>query len=217
MTPLPKQFDEIMASIESSVWQTTASSGDIPLLTTYTLIHWVFEYPRQSDGYGFPFDRPYLDFYRRLQKAHRLLGEIIAVHLSSICKDEKPYFQSYRAFKEVVEDKRLNALAESLERKAVVFDKLRTAMRIALPEGKNGINDNGDDVDIKSIEEKVTAFRKWLVSNERRKVVYAEMIAQLDKYWNKLFTDPLSIVTSEGILHVQPQRTNNILKGSSVG
>jgi len=26
-----------------------------------------------------------------------------------------------------------------------VFDKLRTAMRIALPEGKNGINDNGDD------------------------------------------------------------------------
>ena len=70
-------------------------------------------------------------------------------------------------------------LAASLERKAVVFDKLRTAMRIALPEGKNGINDNGDDVDVKSIEEKVTAFRKWLGSNERRKVVYAKMIDNL--------------------------------------
>ena len=46
-----------------------------------------------------------------------------------------------QTFKEVVEDKRLNALAASLERKAEAFDKLRTAMRIALPEGKNGIND----------------------------------------------------------------------------
>ena len=111
--PASQTIDEIMASIESSVWQTTASSGDIPLLTTYALIHWVFDYPHQSNGYGFPFDRPYLDFYRRLQKAHRLLGEIIAVHLSGTCKDEKPYFQSYRAFKEVVEDKRLNALGSA--------------------------------------------------------------------------------------------------------
>ena len=153
--PDSQTIDELMVSIESSVWQTNASSGDIPLLTTYALIHWVFDYPHQSNGYGFPFDRPYLDFYRRLQKIHRLLAEIIDVHLSSVSKDNKPYFQVYRTFNEVVKDKRLNALAASLERKAVVFDKLRTAMRIALPEGKNGINDNGDDVDIKSIEEKV--------------------------------------------------------------
>lgn len=211
INPASQTIDEILASIESSVWQTT-SSGDIPLLTTYALIHWVFDYPHQSDGYGFPFDRPYLDFYRRLQKVHRLLGEIIEVHLSGASNDDKPYFQVYKTFIEAVEDKRLNALAASLERKAEVFDKLRTAMRIALPEGKNGINDNGDDVDMKSIEEKVTAFRKWLVSNERRKVVYAKMITQLDKYWNKLFTYPLTIITPEGILHIQPQRTNNILE-----
>jgi len=211
INPASQTIDEIMASIESGIWQTT-SSGEIPLLTAYTLIEWVFDYPHQSAGYGFPFDRPYLDFYRRLQKVHRLLGEIIKVHLGGASKDNKPYFQVYRTFKDAVEDKRLNALAASLERKAEVFDKLRTAMRIALPEGKNGINDNGDDVDMKSIEEKVTAFRKWLVSNERRKVVYAKMIVQLDKYWNKLFTDPLPVLTPEGILHVQPQRTNNILE-----
>ena len=84
--------------------------------------------------------------------------------------------------------------------------------RIALPEGKNGINDNGDDADMKSIEEKVTAFRKWLVSNTRRKATCASMIAQLDKYWDKLFADPLPVVTPEGILYIQPQRTNNILE-----
>ena len=85
-------------------------------------------------------------------------------------------------------------------------------MRIALPEGKNGINDNGDDTDMKSIEGKVTTFKKWLVSDARRKATYAGMIAQLDKYWDKLFADPLPVVTPEGILYIQPQRTNNILE-----
>jgi len=38
-------------------------------------------------------------------------------------------------------------------------------MRIALPESRCGINDNGDEMDIKNIEEKVTVFRKWLASD----------------------------------------------------
>jgi len=204
-------LDEIMASLESGACQTT-SVEHIPLIATYTLIHWVFEYPRQSGGYGFPFDRTHLDFYRRLQKVHRLMRKIMNVHLRDQIKDNKPFFQVYRAFKNAVEDERLNKLAANLERKAEVFDKLRTAMRIALPESKNGINDNGDDADIKSIEEKVTAFRRWLVSDVRRNSTYAKMIEQLDKYWIKLFADPLPVVTPEGILYIQPQRTNNILE-----
>jgi hypothetical protein len=38
------------------------------------------------------------------------------------------------------------------------------------------------------------------------------MIAQLDKYWVKLFTDPLVVVNPEGVRYIQPQRTNNILE-----
>jgi hypothetical protein len=103
-------------------------------------------------------------------------------------------------------------LATSIERKAAVFDKLRIAMRIALPNSKNGINDNGD-TDIKSIGVKVTAFRNWLVSNEQRKLRYAKMLGQLDTYWEKLFADPLQVITPEGrTLYIQPQRTNNIME-----
>lgn len=209
--PACQTLDQIMVSLESGAWQTT-SFEHIPLITAYTLIHWVFEYPGQSSGYGFPFDRPHLDFYRRLQKVYRLLEQIMDVHLRGQVKDNKPFFQIYKAFKTAVEDKRLNDLAASLERKAKVFDKLRTAMRIALAESKNGINDNGDDADMKSIEEKVTAFRRWLVSDKRRKTTYAKMLDQLDKYWEKLFADPLAVVTPEGVLYIQPQRTNNILE-----
>ncbi|MFZ0451133.1 MAG: hypothetical protein WAL98_17995 [Desulfatiglandaceae bacterium] len=38
------------------------------------------------------------------------------------------------------------------------------------------------------------------------------MVTQLDKYWVKLFADPLPIVTPEGVLYIQPQRSNNILE-----
>lgn len=211
INPTSQVLDEIKASLESGALQAT-SLEHIPLIMTYALIHWVFDYPRQSNGYGFPFDRPYLDFYRRLQKVHQLLEEIRDVHLRGPIKDNKPFFQIYRTFKKTVEDKRLNDLAASLERKAEVFDTLRTAMRIALPESKNGINDNGDDADMKSIEEKVTAFRRWLVSDDRRTSTYAKMLEQLDKYWGQLFADPLPVVTPEGVLYIQPQRTNNILE-----
>ena len=38
------------------------------------------------------------------------------------------------------------------------------------------------------------------------------MIAQIDKYWSKLFADPLVVKTSEGSILILPQRTNNILE-----
>ncbi|MEA3466765.1 MAG: hypothetical protein U9R57_00900 [Thermodesulfobacteriota bacterium] len=38
------------------------------------------------------------------------------------------------------------------------------------------------------------------------------MIAQLDKYWVKLFADPLLVVTSDKTRYIQSQRTNNILE-----
>lgn len=209
--PADPVLDEIVSSLKSGTWQTT-SCEPVPLIMAYALIQWVFAYPRQSNGYGFPFDRPHLDFFRRLQTAHRLLEQIMAVRLRGIVKDNKPYCLVYKALTEAVNDKRLNDLAASLESKGSVFDKLRTAMRIALPDGKDGINDNGENTDIKSIEEKVTYFREWLISDDHRKETYAEMLKQLDKYWGKLFADPLPVIASDGIVYIQPQRTNNILE-----
>jgi len=203
--------EEIMENFESGVCHDNALEH-VPLITTYALINWVFEYSGESSGYGFPFDRPYLDFYRRLKKVHRLIEEIKDTNLRAEMKDNKPFLQFYKAFKEIVEDKRLNDLRKSLEQKAKVFDKLRTAMRLALPEGKQGLNDNGDEVDMSTIQARVTLFKNWLISDPRREVTYAGMIKQLGKYWDKLFADPLPIITGNGIQYIQPQRTNNILE-----
>ena len=203
---------EIVESLQSGKWH-TSNFGNVPLITAYALIQWIFDYPNESDGYGFPFDHPYLDFYRRIQKVHILLGHIKEINLNDSIKTNRPFIQLYNAITITAEDNRLNELAQKLEAKIEVFDKLRCAMRIALPEGKNGLNDNGDVPDMKSIEEKMTAFKKWLLSNKHRGKTYRTMVAQIDKYWKKLFADPIPVVGPDGVVrNIHPQRTNNILE-----
>jgi hypothetical protein len=179
-------------------------------IIVYMLVQWIFEYPSQSSGYGFPFDRPHLDFYRRLQEVYEILGKFKDAGMDK--KAKRPVIQIYKVIAEFAEDQRLNDLAKDLEVKSAVFDKLREAMRIALPDGKDGINDNGGCSDMKTIEERVTVFRKWLPFNKHRKKTYAGMMTQIDKYWEKLFADPIAIQSPQGTVTVQPQRTNNILE-----
>lgn len=209
--PACHDINGMIESLQRGSWQ-VSHFDHIPRIMTYALIHWIFDYPSQCSGYGFPFDRSHLDFYRRIQEVHRLLGQIMGINLSDSVNANRPFAQLYKVVTKVVEDKRLNELGKNLEAKAEVFDKFRSAMRIALPDGKNGINDNGDSTDMKCIEEKVTAFRKWLLGNKHRKKTYTNMVAQIDKYWEKLFADPIPVITPDGVCTVQPQRTNNILE-----
>ncbi|MFH1097876.1 MAG: transposase, partial [Candidatus Desantisbacteria bacterium] len=146
----------------------------MPAFAAYTLINWAFESPSESGGYGFPFDRPHLEFYRRLKTIHRLLKEIMDIQAGE--KGKRPFIAVHQLLEDVVGDKELKKAADSMEDKVKVFDKLREALRIAPPDGKNGLNDDGDEEDIKTIEKKVSDFRVWLVSDEKRKRTYLKMI-----------------------------------------
>lgn len=190
-----------------------ASVEHIPTASTYTLIHWAFESPSESKGYGFPFDRPHLDFYQRLRKIDTLLDNIKDIRLRDKAKDNRSFLQVKKLLDKVLSDEQLRDAVAEMEAKAKVFDRLREALRIALPEGTSGLNDDGDEeIDIRTIEKKVTEFRSWLVGNEKRKQTYWKMIEQMDKYWEKLFADPLVVNTRQGQVTITPQRTNNILE-----
>ena len=209
------QNKDVIADFKASLDNgklTTTSLMCMPALATYTLIHWAFESPAESQGYGFPFDRPHLEFYRRLEKIHFLLTNIIAIRFGDTLKDNRPFVQVHQLLETVLNDKELIKSAASMEDKAKVFDKLRVALRIALPDGKNGLNDEGDDTDIKTIEKNVSDFRDWLLRNEKRRKTYSKMLEQLDKYWKKLFADPFLVNTPEEQIVIAPQRTNNILE-----
>lgn len=206
-----KGISDLKAALENADLQ-PSSFERIPALATYTLILWIFESRQLSRGYGFPFDRPHLEFYRRLKTVHGLVQDISGIHLRNKAKDNRPFIQINKLLEKVLADRDLNNAAVDMAKKAEVFDKLREALRIAMPEGKSGLNDNGGETDIKTIEAQVSKFKEWLIDDASRKTTYRKMIEQMDKYWGKLFADPIIVDASDGPVTIAPQRTNNILE-----
>ncbi|MCG7851493.1 MAG: transposase, partial [Methanosarcinaceae archaeon] len=96
-------ISDLKAVLEKAELQ-ISSLERIPALATYTLIHWIFESPRLSRGYGFPFDRPHLEFYRRLKRVHGLLRSISGIHLRNKAKDNRPFIQINKLLEEVLAD-----------------------------------------------------------------------------------------------------------------
>jgi len=186
----------------------------VPAVSTYALIHWIFDAPSTSAGYGFPFDCPHLVFFQRLKAARGVLRQVMDIRLGNNFKDNKPFYQLWYLLNKVVSDKKLAHAAASIEGKREVFNELRGALRIALPEGKDGLNDDGEIAKMTTIESEVKKFRKQIINDESlfSNNDYLKMIAQIDKYWEKLFAGPITVQTPEGPVDITPQRTNNILE-----
>ena len=185
----------------------------MPALVAFTMIHWAFDTSGQLKGYGFPFDLPHLVFYQRLQRIYSFIEPFRHTSLHRN-KSYRPLFQLFRLIHRVMEDPTLSKSVAQMKERVEVFEKLRRALRIALPEGKKGLNDDGAETDIKTIKEKVEAFREQLRTDSRLsgKDPYPKMIRQIDTYWEKLFADPIAVDTPRGRLFIQPQRTNNTLE-----
>jgi len=87
-------------------------------------------------------------------------------------------------------------------------------MRIALPGGANGLNDEGTTRNMTSIRESVLQFRRRIDQDQKlaSDSLCGKMAKQTDKYLEKLFNDPIEVDTPSGSLVLYPQRTNNILE-----
>jgi hypothetical protein len=171
-----------------------------PVVGAYTLIQWALRGKTEGDGYGFPFDRPHLTFAQRLQRLNAEVETIKDIHLRGQWRDNIPYFKIHLALQPIMKDRTLWKTVTALETKITVFEKLRKALRIALPSGTHGLNDEGRAGHIRTIEKRVQAFRAWLT---RRKDypqdrAAVKMIEQIDKYWRKLFADPITVQTAAG-------------------
>lgn len=173
-------------------------------MAAYTMIHWVFD-NSELDGYGFPFDCPHLAFYRKLTVLHAMVNTQLGKN--------KALSKLWRPLTKVIEDQQLKRAASIMDKKVKVFNKLRKALSIAVAQTKKGLNDDGGQATIKSIEEEVKNFRQEILADQSHlKDDYKNMIKQIDRYWDKLFADPIVVNTPNGQLTIQPQRTNNILE-----
>jgi len=186
-----------------------------PLVLAYLLVNWALEGKRIGKGYGFPFDRTYLTFYHRIKEVHRSVNKLRRVAQNTQGYEGRLLGKIWKATGDVVNDPVLKANTKTLEQKAAIFDKLRNAMRIASPKDRDALNDDGHSMQqIATIEYGVTEFHSWLsnITSENKDASYGKMLAQIEKYWEKLFAKPIVQQTSKGPVTIYPQRTNNDLE-----
>ena len=179
----------------------------------YLMILWCLDAKSAGSAYGFPFDRPHFEFCQRLTVLHSKLNTIKQI-LDNKQLNNKFADKVLNDLQPLVADKELKLYCTDISEKIEVFDQLREALHITLPSTKKGLNDNGQDVNIKTIERKVKEFRNQIVDTEKyENNKYQKMILQIDKYWDKLFADPIEVTKSNGEkIIIQPQRTNNLLE-----
>lgn len=187
-------------------------SRSMLLIFLYTLIKWILNWKNNSNGYGFPFDRPQLDLAFRVKEAHKLISKVIIKNVDVSPEIIKYYLHTAKILEEIEADKELKEAIKNIKGEIKIFDSLRKAMRIAPKGGTDGLNDEGGNIDISTIENSVMKVRKKLeensdfVAGKKGK----SFLKQLNKYWDQLFADSFTVKTAEGPKVIQPQRTNNI-------
>lgn len=186
----------------------------LTLLSAYGLALWALHGKHSGDGYGFPFDRPLLSFAERLLELDRQMPRLLKLSTNDEPNNIQYLYKLFWAASEVAEDPELHKLVDELRWRSRMFDSLRKAMRIALPGGSNGLNDEGTIKTIPSIREGVMRFRRRIDQDRElaSDPLCCKMAKQIDKYLDKLFTNPIEVDTPAGSVTIYPQRTNNILE-----
>jgi len=184
----------------------------LPQSSVYMIALWVLQGKQTGNGYGFPFDRPLLEFAQRILAADCQLAQI-----RKYCDPEKsnPLFAKLsKHASKIRKDRRFSMAIEELHWRSRIFDRLRRAMRIALPNGDSGLNDEGSPEAMTTIRQGVTYFRQKIEQDPKvnSDPLIKKMLLQIDKYEDKLFADPIEVTTPPGGLTIYPQRTNNILE-----
>ena len=184
----------------------------LPLLSAYGLALWALHGKNSGDGYGFPFDRPLLNFAERLLELNHHMPGLLKLSTNDESNNIQYLYKLFWMAAEVAEDTEIKNLVDELRWRSRIFDALRRAMRIALPGGGNGLNDEGKTMP--GIREGVMRFRSRIDQDPKLSSdpLCSKMVKQIDKYREKLFSDPIEVATPAGPVSIYPQRTNNILE-----
>jgi hypothetical protein len=185
-----------------------------PLLAAFLLAHWILEGLQQGQGYGFPFDRPYLALARRAQAVHEQLKFLKTLPPGQPWRENLPFHHLDLDLHDLVGDRPLGHTLEQMEIHLQPFEQLRQILRLAPAHETQGLNHAGQPVEMKALQQQV---QRWVAQIRARPdfattPAFQKMIAQIEHYGPKLFAAPLVVTTAQGPLTIQPQRTNNIME-----
>ncbi|MCX6927314.1 MAG: hypothetical protein NT154_29530, partial [Verrucomicrobia bacterium] len=135
-----------------------------PRLCAYALIQWALEGKTDGEGYGFPFDRPHVQFAKRLLALGQGVEQLKDIHLRGQGADNQPLFKLSGELKSICADEGLQRMLTAIDLKIEVFDRLRGAMRIAEAGGAAGLNSGSRPMAMGPIERAVELFHQEMTS-----------------------------------------------------
>jgi len=180
----------------------------------HALASWILGFSHSGDGYGFPFDLPYLTFYNRILDAHKILCQVSATWP---VKKRGP-LGTLQGFKEILDivvasqyTAEFRAIVAETKRDQKIFDRLRGALRICPKGGANRRNDDGASSPLSSARHREVLHQ--LRSSLKRKARSGAsrracdiVVRHLDKYPDFLFGHVLRRRSGRIIV----PRTNNV-------
>jgi len=207
------QLRQTLAQLPVSGWPTEPLSH-APLLAAYLLAHWILTGLHQGQGYGFPFDRPLLELARRAQEVCAQLQSLITLNSREDWRRNLPFHHLRLDLQDWVNDRPLGKTLNRLQSHSQLFDQLRQALRIAPLSGQEGLNHEGETIEMRTLQRDVQAFTEQVRARPDYSTTpaFQKMIEQIQRYGPKLFAAPLVVSTPQGVRTIQPQRTNNLME-----
>jgi hypothetical protein len=184
----------------------------------HALASWILAFPQDGEGYGFPFDLPYLNFYERILNVHQMLreacptwpdshrGPLGAVNRLGEILDSVVTSDAASEFREVV---------GQTQRDRRIFERFRAALRICPRGGKDRRNDQGAPKILSAnrheavLKKLRTALEHKACSGGPSQEACTIVVRHVDKYWQYLLGH---VLTKKGRKIVVP-RTNNVQEG----
>jgi len=171
----------------------------------------------KGEGYGFPFDRPKVQYYKQICSVYNELLQIDnLLHFDAEIKKTTRFNKVIEVLRIIVEDRELKVTIKEIDTQIVYFDQLRDIMRIAKPDSKNGLNDEGQissEKELKSMEKELADYMEILKVKIKKQPKGKEklqgVITQLEKYWDKIFASPITVMVDGTEKAIFPHRTNN--------
>lgn len=220
---LSKNFDALPRNDIEAYLATPEKLGTTTEATemlAYYLISWILDHASDGNGYGFPFDQRYLDFYQRLQDAQELLNEV-KTYYATTADNDAMVWKLYHLIQTITRNSALKSTVTRFKTKLFVFSQLRQALAVAPQSTSNGLRQSSQELSCQELEKIKTAVESFMPSLEQQinqtednalRQNFTSVKERILKYWDKLFADPF-IVEVEGekkmfFIH----RTNNIME-----
>ncbi len=189
-------------------------------ILAFYLILWILDHASEGNGYGFPFDQRYLNFYERLKAAHSLIDEVKAYY-PVLTENDRTLWKLYHLIDNIVRDATVKNTANRYRRKLAVFSDLRQALGVAAEQCNNGLTQMGEITSPEELHKIRIAVQRFAndlevkiqnTTDENIKQPFIDVKERIEQYWEKLFADPVLVKVNGQEKLLLVHRTNNFME-----